>query len=88
MPPPDAESLHSKAPTGGEEEEFDDREDGVSKAKETVETFPRTAGLLVIAGGSRGNADAQVPPPSLVPFVAATSLGESPALTLAAAAAP
>lgn len=81
-----AESLHSKAaPTEEEEEdeEFDEFEDGVWNEKETVEAFPSAGGLLVIAGGSKGSAEAQAPLP-----VAATSRGESPARTLAAAAAP
>ena len=66
--------------TGGLDTLDDDKE-GVSNAKETVEAFSSSGGLLVIAGGSPG-AEAHSDD------VAGTSLGDSPARILAAAAAP
>jgi len=59
--------------------------EGVSKANETVERLPSSAGLLVTAGGSLGAA-AHSPPSGREE--AGTSLGEPPERTLAAAAAP
>ena len=59
-------------------------DEGVSKAKETVEAFPSSGGALVIAGGSLG-AEAHS---EREDDEAGTSLGESPLRILAAAAAP